>query len=134
MKWISLEASYHTLPFNAQCFLYTPNDLTSKMCVLCGAFCVIITARNLLNPGYTLSTTLQSILVLSSCLWLAAVVSVIQFFRRKLWMYFSFPLLRVTNMASFLFGSPLQRFPKLFDHRTLLGLKCTDRVKNGSGK
>lgn len=65
---MSLEASYHTLLFNAQCLLYAPNDLKSKMCVLRGAFCVIIAAMNLMNPGHTLSATLQSILILSSCL------------------------------------------------------------------
>jgi len=61
IKWISLVASYQTLLFNAQCWPYAPNDLTSKMCVLCGAFCVIITEKNLMNPGHTLDTTLQSI-------------------------------------------------------------------------
>jgi len=80
IKWISLEASYHTLPFNAQCLLHAPNDLKSKMCVLLGAFCVIIAARNLMNPGHILSTTLQSILILSSYLWFAVVVSVLQVF------------------------------------------------------
>jgi len=68
IKWISLVASCHTLAFNAQCLLYAPNDLTSKMCVLPGAFCVIITSSNLLIPGHILNTTLQSILELSSYL------------------------------------------------------------------
>jgi len=52
--------------FNAQCLLYAPNDLTTKMRVLPGAFCVIIEARNLINPGHILYTTLQFILILSS--------------------------------------------------------------------
>jgi len=134
IKWMSLEASYQTLPFNSQCLLYAWSDLTSKMCVLPGAFCVIFAARNLMNPGHTLSTNLHYILILSSYLWFVVLVSDLQVSCPKFWVYFLFPLLHATNMASSLIGSPVQRFPKLFDHRTILGLKCTDRVKNGPGK